>query len=98
MIDRNDIALDDNYHLQDTVDDFVESDSTQTDAELICILEKGELRYAPWLGFGIQSRLRGVSDMRRFVRELKVELESDSFENPDVVVNKSDLSDFKIYV
>lgn len=93
-----DIALDDELVLIEASDEFLEEDTDATDAELIAILQKGSLRYAPWLGFNLQERLRGVSNIEKTKRELKVELENDGFKNPEVYVTKADLSDLQIIV
>ena len=92
-----DIALDEDFVLISDGDDFAEADSDTTDADLICRLKKGQLRYAPWLGFGIEERLLAVSNETRFVRELKVELENDGFVNPEVDVSEG-FENLKIFL
>jgi hypothetical protein len=98
MINRQDIALDDEFALVSAGADFAEQDSTGTDAAIITLLQKGELRYAPWLGWGIKERLRGVANVTKATRELKVELENDGFVNPEVIINNADFSDLQIIV
>lgn len=92
-----DISLTDEFEITEQDDEFLEGDSDDADANLIVILEKGELRYAPWLGFGIKQRIRAVRNVNRFVRELKVELENDGFVNPEVDVSAG-FDQLKIYV
>jgi hypothetical protein len=96
-VDRNDFVLDDDLELVDAADDFTEGDSTQTDAHIICLLQKGELRYAPWLGYGIRKRLKAVKNDNKNTRELKVELENDGFVNPEVDLANG-FENLKIYV
>jgi hypothetical protein len=92
-----DIALDEDYKLITAGDEFEEAESDDTDAALITMFNKGELRHAPWLGFGAVQRIKAVQDERRFVRELKVELENDSFFDPIVDVTDG-IENLKIYV
>lgn len=97
MPNRNDFLLDDDLELVDAAGDFAEGDSTQSDAQIICLLQKGELRYAPWLGYGIRQRLRAVENINKSVRELKVELENDGFVNPEVDLANG-FDNLKIYL
>ena len=91
---RTDILLDDNFDLIDNGDEWAEGDSDDQHGVLLTITEKCEFKEFPFVGFGIQRRLKGVADRKRFIRELKVELESDGYENTDLIVN-SVLSEFK---
>jgi hypothetical protein len=91
------IALDTDMKLIDNGDEFMEDETEATDARLIFLLMKGELRYAPWLGFGAIKKVRSVSNEKTFVRQLKVELESDGFRNPVVDVSEG-IDKLKMYV
>lgn len=97
MPNRNDFLLDDDLELVEAAGDFKEGDSTQTDVQIITLLQKGELRYAPWLGYGIRKRLRAVQNINKNTRELKVELENDGFTNPEVDLQNG-FENLKIYV
>lgn len=94
---NNDILLDDNHDLVEDGNEWVEGDSDQHDIDLLILLQKGELKQFPFVGFGIERRLKAVADKQKFIRELKVELENDGFKNPVITVN-NDLSDFKITI
>jgi hypothetical protein len=94
---NNDVLLDENYDLAESGDEWVEGDSDQQDVELLVILQKGELTEFPFVGFGIERRLKARVDRQRFIRELKVELQNDGFTSAVININE-DLSDFKISV
>ncbi len=67
--------------------DFVVDESAQQHVEQILDCHKGNNREFPIAGFGITRYLKGKSDIKRFERELKVELESDVFSNPKISVD-----------
>lgn len=92
-----DILLDENDDLLLINGQMVRGESSRQHADLLVRLEKGELRQTPNVGFGIERRLRSVANPRRFLRELKVELENDGFVQPEISAN-NDLSNFKITV
>jgi hypothetical protein len=98
MTNREDILLTDEFELLEAGEDFAEEDSTQTDAMIVMEIMKGEVRYAPWLGFGMRERIRGVNNLQKFKRELKIELENDGHLDPEVLGNNFDLSDLQIIV
>jgi len=94
---NDDILLDENYDLAEDGDEWAEGESDQQDVELLVLLEKGENHEFPYMGFGIERRLKAVKDLPRFKRELKVELENDGFTSPEIIVNDN-LSEFKINI
>lgn len=94
---NNDVLLDENYDLAEAGDEWLEGDSDAQDVELLVLLQKGENTEFPFVGFGIERRLKAVADRPRFIRELKVELENDGFTNAQISVS-NDLSDFKIII
>lgn len=94
---RNDILLGSDFDLIDNGDEWEEGDSDQQHVELLTYFQKGELKEFPFVGFGLERRLKGVADTRKFIRELKIELEADGYNNPTVTVN-NDLSDFKVSI
>lgn len=71
--------------------------SDEQHVELLILLQKGELKELPFVGFGIEKRLKAVTDQRRFIRELKVEIEGDGY-NSAVLDISPDLSTFKITI
>ncbi|MOA24163.1 hypothetical protein D3C78_1448320 [compost metagenome] len=92
---RTDFLLDDDFDLIDDGDEWLEGESDQQHVELLVLFEKGQLREFPFVGFGIERRLKSVADPKRFNRELKVELENDGYNSANIIVNDN-LSDFKI--
>lgn len=92
---RTDILLNDEFDLIDNGEEWAEGESDEQHVQLLTFLQKGELKEFPFVGFGIQRRLKGVPDKARFIRELKVELENDGYSNPTITVT-DDISDFKI--
>ncbi len=92
---RKDFLLDENGDIIDEGFEWSEGDSIQQDVEEIVLLEKGELREFPTLGFGIARRIRSKIDVQKFVRELKVELESDGIKNAKIYVDEQ-LTEFRI--
>jgi len=84
-----DIILKEDKSLTIENGDFVVDESSQQHVELILDCHKGNNREFPVAGFGITRYLKGKSDVKRFERELKVELESDGFSNPKISVDDS---------
>ncbi len=103
---RTDFLLDDNYDLDIDLaaGDFSIGGSAQQEVDLLLQSNKGEWRESPTVGVGIMRYLKKVAgntarvdNVNRFVREVKVGLQADGFDSPDVIVTP-DLSDFKINV
>jgi hypothetical protein len=76
---REDFLLDDNFDIIDLGEEWAEGDSTELDVELIFLTDKGDNREFPFSGFGAERRLKARIDEQKFVRELTIELENDSF-------------------
>jgi hypothetical protein len=98
MVNREDILLTEEFELLESGNDFAEEEAADTDAMIVMEIMKGEVRYAPWLGFGMRERLRGIKNLQKFKRELKIELENDGHIDPEVLGNNFDLSDLQIIV
>lgn len=92
---RTDVLLDENFDLIDKGFEWDEGESDQQHVELLLLLNKGELKEFPFVGFGAEKRLKSVADKARFVRELKLELENDGYVNATITV-PDNITDFKI--
>ena len=85
---RTDIKLDDNLELVIVNGDFVAADSNNQNVQIIFEAQKGEIRSSPGLGFGAAKYLKKTDvTTREFLRNLKVELEKDSYNNVDITLN-----------
>ncbi|MCT4613584.1 MAG: hypothetical protein N4A49_01765 [Marinifilaceae bacterium] len=77
--------------------DFVTGNSEQQHIDCIVEAPKGLLRQFPISGFGIKRFLKGSKDkLRQFERELKIELKSDVFSNPEVNIKNIDNLEIKV--
>ena len=94
---RTDILLNEDFDLVDLGDEWEEGESDEQHVELLVLLQKGELKEFPFVGFGIETKLKGLIDKQKFIRDLKVELENDGYSNPSITVT-DDISDFKIEI
>jgi len=95
---RTDILLNkDTFDLEDLGEEWDEGESDEQHVELLVLLQKGELKEFPFVGFGIETKLNGVINKQKFIRDLKVELESDGYSNPSIIVT-DDISDFRIEI
>jgi hypothetical protein len=93
----NDVLLDDQLDLVEEDNEWKEGESNQANVELIILFNKGELRQFPFLGFGIERRMKQVADRNTFIRDLKVEIERDGYSNPTVTASEN-LADLKIEI
>lgn len=82
---RHDILLDDDNELIIQNGDFVVGQSDDQNAAIIFEAQKGEIRSSPELGFGARKYIKkSGSSVRNFLRDLKLELEKDGYNNPDI--------------
>ncbi len=94
---RKDYLLDDDSDLIDEGLEWAEGESIQQEIEQIVITEKAEIREFSTIGFGINHRIKSKVDVKKFVRELKIELESDSINNANIYVDEN-LTEFRIEI
>jgi len=94
---RTDILLDDDFDLQEQGGEWLEGESDEQHVELLVMLQKGELKEFPFVGFGIETKLKGIINKQKFIRDLKVELDNDGYTNPSIIVTE-DISDFRIEI
>jgi hypothetical protein len=94
---QDDILYDDDFDVIDEGEEWAEGESDQANAELLLLINKGELREFPFCGFGIEKRLKQVADRKIFVRDLKVELERDGYKNPTITATEN-LHDLKVEI
>ncbi len=80
-----DLLLDDDFIPQIEDGDFVCGDSTQQHVQCLVKANKGDFKEAPQIGFGIDNYInKSMANLSKFERDLKVELESDGFEDPEI--------------
>jgi len=94
---RTDILLSEDFDLQEQGGEWIEGESDEQHVELLVLFQKGELKEFPFVGFGAQTRLKGVLKKQKFIRDLKVELQADGYSNPSILLT-DDLSDFRIEI
>ncbi len=95
---RTDILLnEDTFDLVDLGEEWDEGESDEQHVELLVMLQKGELKEFPFVGFGIETKLKGIINKQKFIRDLKIELENDGYSNPSIIVTE-DISDFRIEI
>lgn len=94
---RNDTLLDENFDLIDNGTEWEEGDSDQQHVQLLVLLNKGELKEFPFVGFGAERRLKAVFDKNRITRDLRVELENDGYTGA-VIDTGNKLEDLKIEI
>jgi len=83
-----DIQLDNDRELIIINGDFVSDVSDSQNVQLIFEAQKGEIRSSPGLGFGASKYLKKPDvTTREFLRNLKVELEKDGYNNVDISLN-----------
>lgn len=86
---RQDVLLDDNNELIVENGDFVIGDSDNQHAAIIFEAQKGEIRSSPELGFGAMRFVKNSgSTVRKFLRDLKLELEKDGYADPDINIDQ----------
>ncbi len=93
---RTDILLDDNFDIIDDGEEWVEGDSDQQHVDLLLLLQKGEIKEFPHMGFGIEGRLNARYDAQSFLRPLEIELESDGY-SPEIELGET-IKDLKISI
>lgn len=94
---QTDVLLDEDFDLAEDGEEWTEGECDQANVELIMLLNKGELREFPFVGFGIEKKLKQVADRKNFIRDLTVELERDGYSNPDITAS-NDLSELKVEI
>jgi len=87
-MEQTDIQLDDNLELIIANGDFVADLSDNQNVQLIFEAQKGEIRSSPGLGFGAAKYLKKTDvTTREFLRNLKVELEKDNYNNVEITLD-----------
>ncbi|HMI04273.1 MAG TPA: hypothetical protein VK541_17425 [Pedobacter sp.] len=94
---RTDLLLEENFDLIDNGTEWAESASDQQHVQLLMILNKGELKEFPFVGFGAERRLLAIFDKNRITRDIKVELENDGYSGATVDTGNR-LEDLKIEI
>ena len=94
---QTDVLLDNDFDLTEDGNEWEEGECDQANVEMITLLNKGELREFPFMGFGIERRLKSVADKKSFIRDLKVEIERDGYISPDITASNS-LSELKVEI
>lgn len=97
MTMRDDILLDNDFDLIDNGTEWEEGESDQQHVEMLMLLNKGELKEFPFVGFGAYRRINSVFDKAKTVRELKIELENDGYNNATIIIGDN-LEDLKIEI
>lgn len=95
MPNRTDILLDDDYDIVMEGGLIKTGPSDEQHVELLLLLEHGELREFPFIGFGIKRRLKQRADAQKFLRQMEVELDNDGYTDAKIIVGKN-ITDFKI--
>jgi hypothetical protein len=85
---RKDIQVDENNDLITKSGDFVVGESDRQHIIDITIAHPGEFKSYPMLGFAAILHIKKNSNEMRFKRDLKIQLEYDGYNNPNI-----DLSD-----
>lgn len=85
MAERIDILLDADYDLLIENKDLVIGESNQQHADLLFQTIPGELKEYPLTGFGAVRKIKKVNySPQQFVRDYKVELENDGYDDPEI--------------
>ena len=85
---RQDILLDNDNELNVVNGDFEIGDSDNQHAAIIFEAQKGEIRSSPELGFGASKYIKKSGEkVRNFMRNLKVELDKDGYNDADINVD-----------
>lgn len=93
-----DILIDENFDLVIENGDLATGDSEQQSLQLLLKSNKGDFKYSPQSGFGIDNYIKETTnDLKQFERNLKVELEADGFTNPGLSFGV-DLSNLEITI
>lgn len=91
---QDDVLLED-FDLIDEGTEWAEGTADDDNVELIVVLNKGELREFPFFGFEVDRLLKAKADRQTFLRNLKVELERDGYQNTTIVVDDT-IGTFKV--
>ena len=89
MAERTDILLDENYDIIDLGDEWAEGESDQQHVELLLLIQKGEIKEFPHMGFGMESWLKQRYDKEAAYRELNVTLENDGYKQFEIELGES---------
>ncbi len=88
-LDRKDFLLDDKGDLKIENGDFAVGDSNQQHVVHIFKSFQGEWKQNPLIGFGASRYLKKTTNKRQeFLRNLKLQLKFDSYENPEIDLTK----------
>jgi hypothetical protein len=79
-----DIILDSSGEFQDSNDDFKSGDNANNLIKYIISANKGEFKEAPSFGVGITLQLNGIKNIQEIERDIRNELISDVFPDPDI--------------
>lgn len=94
---RNDVLLGEDNDLIDTGTEWAEGESDQQHVQHLGLLNKGELKEFPFVGFGASRKINSVLDRNKVLRELRVELENDGYNAATIYLGES-LEDLKIEI
>lgn len=94
---RGDVLLNDDFDLIDDGTEWAEGESDQQHVQLLMLLNKGELKEFPFVGYGAVRKINKVLDKQKEVRDIKIELENDGYINPTLEIGDS-LEDLKIEI
>lgn len=84
MSDRKDILLSDDNDLQIQNGDFLIGLSDVQHVDHIVTAQLGEYKEFPNVGFGVQTYLKTKTREVRFKRDLRVQLNYDGYDNPEI--------------
>lgn len=86
-----DMLLDETGDLDFSNGDFVIGDSNQQNVGLILKSFMGSFKEYPFIGFGLQKYLKSTVTPVRFKRELKIQLNYDGYDNPNIEFSNGQL-------
>lgn len=81
---RKDIKVDDSHEAAIEGGDFVISESDRQHVIDITFAHPGEYKAYPLIGFGAILQIKKNPDPNQFKRDLKIQLEYDGYNNPDI--------------
>lgn len=85
---RKDLLLDSFGDLVIEEGDFAIGLSDMQHVKHIVEAQKGEFKEFPFMGFGVESYLKTNTNPLAFKRDLKIQLEYDSYKNTDIDLSK----------
>lgn len=94
---RTDILLNDGFDLIDTGTEWAEGDSDQQHVQQLMLLNKGELKEFPFVGFGAFRRINSVFDRKEINRQIKIELDNDGYQSATLTIGNS-MEEIKIEI